>query len=238
MLDLDALLSAQLVLLPIPEAMGDASLVSFSPSGRSAVLSGNGRLQVLTGLPEAPQVARSLNAGSEGIRLLAVSDDGQTVLAAGDGGVFAIGTDSAQPIASGDVSAMAFFPNSSDAVVCDRSTQSAMRVVAGSSVEMLAGPVDGFEQASAAAVTADSGTVLIAGADKVWQVGLGAGNAEQLKVAGSGSLTLLRSRDSYLLSARSDEPAWMFVRDSPAPAVYFVPALVNELPVESGAPAK
>jgi len=239
-LDLDALLVGETVLAAIPEAMGEASMVAFSPSGRSVTLYGGGHVQVLTGLPESPQVVRELDA-PEGIRLLAVSDDGEAVLAAAGDGVYTLGAAGARLIAGGDISAMAFFPASGDAVICDRATQSAMRIgnVAGTAgVELLAGPVEGLEQASAAAVTSDSRTVLVASAGKIWQLQLDSGSAEPVDVAGSGTLSLLRSRDSYLVSARSDEPAWMFVREPSSPAVYFVPALAKQVPVEGEAPAK
>ncbi len=55
--------------------------IVFSPTGDSAALAGDGHVQVWTGLPDAPALSREIETAAE---ILAVSDDGGTVVAAAE----------------------------------------------------------------------------------------------------------------------------------------------------------
>src|SRR5262249_36640827 len=70
----------------LDDANSAADLITFGPSGSSAVLYDNapGRIQVITGLPDAPSIARELNlpgGAASSLTALAVSDNGSALLA-------------------------------------------------------------------------------------------------------------------------------------------------------------
>lgn len=68
----------------IPEAFGAMERAVFSASGESVILMAEGRLQVITGLPDQPRIASNVNLSEiPGTFVTAtVSDDGQTIAAA------------------------------------------------------------------------------------------------------------------------------------------------------------
>ena len=85
---------------PIVEVAGmlpEADLVAFSPTGVSAVLFSTtaGRLRVLSGLPETPEVIQDISASllPEVPRVAAVSDDGGSVVLSSAGLVYQLLSD-------------------------------------------------------------------------------------------------------------------------------------------------
>jgi hypothetical protein len=122
------------VVQPIPNTFSHADRVAFSPSGTVALLYSATlqQAQVVTGLPSSAQIAQSLDLTTLGgipVTSLAVSDDGQTVLAGvsdGTSGAVWLSSNgqSAQQLASlGVPSALRFFSGSQDAVVSDSGWQ-------------------------------------------------------------------------------------------------------------------
>lgn len=94
--------------------------IDVSPSGAAAILTNTaeGRIRVVTGLPDAPVVAREIDTAfvGEAPTALAVADDGEWVVGIWPAGVYAFGPRQqamALPI-SGDVSALAFFHGGQD----------------------------------------------------------------------------------------------------------------------------
>jgi hypothetical protein len=114
-------------------AAGGASRIVLSPRG-SAALVGNfaaGSIQLISGLPDAPVVTRTLDASivAGNSPVIAVSDDGQWVVTGSASGVYAYGP-SGQPIllpVSGNVTAVAFLGGKQDIVA---TTSSAVTLVA------------------------------------------------------------------------------------------------------------
>ncbi len=106
----------------IPDALAAVDRIALSPTGTSALLYAAGKqvLQVITGLPAAPVVAKTFTGIAAGP--MAVSDDGSLVLlAVGDAlnPVFLAG-DSDTPLSlpvSGPVSALALRPNAHGALI-------------------------------------------------------------------------------------------------------------------------
>ncbi len=89
---------------PLPDAA--FSKVVFSPTGESAILTGDGRIEVWTGLPDTPALSRQIETEAD---ILAVSDDGGAVVTA-SGDSLVIHEAGAEPrlAMSGSFSAAAF----------------------------------------------------------------------------------------------------------------------------------
>ena len=100
--------SPEVSTVPMPGAA--FSRIVFSPTGESAVLAGDGRAQVWTGLPDAPALSREIETASE---VLAVSDDGGAVVGASEDALV-IHEAGAEPrtLMSGSFSAAAFLRGS------------------------------------------------------------------------------------------------------------------------------
>ena len=130
---------------------GKLQSVIFSPSGTAAVLSTASGTYVITGLPDAPRVAGSLNPDSTLRRVssgvpgrpalrresMAVSDDGNYVLSNRSGSVrvLTIGGENRELTATGANSVVAFAPGSTDAAVADEGAGVVLfRDVAGAAV--------------------------------------------------------------------------------------------------------
>ena len=117
--------------LPIDGAAAAPDRMRLSPSGSAAALyrQATGTVQVITGLPDAPTLAREtgVTASGQNVTALAISDDGQ-VLIAGTGGsqavliVSADGNITSVPLNDG-IRALAFRPNSQDAAVATAGNQ-------------------------------------------------------------------------------------------------------------------
>jgi hypothetical protein len=101
----------------LPDAMSAPDGFVFSPSGSAAVLSDSqsGQIQVATFLPDSPIIREIQPAGSPPARVIAVADDGSTVLVRADT-VRLIGTDlNSMPLAlPSDVTALAFSGSTHD----------------------------------------------------------------------------------------------------------------------------
>ncbi|HZT32334.1 MAG TPA: hypothetical protein VFA33_20770 [Bryobacteraceae bacterium] len=151
--------------------------LALSPGGGTAALyyAATQNIQVVTGLPDAP-VFSSLDAEAlpKPPDVLAVSDDGQAVLAgvngAGAGQVYVLaGGGTAQAVfAAGRVAAMAFLHGSRDALVADGAANLVVRLTSleGSPrASVLARQTNGIAGPVAVTASADNGAALVANAD-------------------------------------------------------------------------
>lgn len=80
----------------IPGVSANPDIVAFSPSGKSAALysSSQTQIQVLTGLPARPVVQTAISAATAGqLTTIALSDDGQIVLATNSTGQIELSAD-------------------------------------------------------------------------------------------------------------------------------------------------
>jgi hypothetical protein len=90
----------------------------FSPHGHSAILMSTsaGRLQIVSGLPDAPVIVREVDAGllPEPLRALAVSDDASCVLLSSPEAVYRLSATGWTSVVSTvtAVASLAFFPDS------------------------------------------------------------------------------------------------------------------------------
>jgi hypothetical protein len=119
--------------------------VAFSPSGTAAALAAAGHVQVVTGLPDAPALAGTVDAGGA-TGSLAVSDDGALLLFAANGSIQLLGTagENRKLMDVGDGAWVAFAPGGRDAAVADPGGAGVVlfRDVAGASTQSLLAPPD------------------------------------------------------------------------------------------------
>ncbi len=230
---------------PIEGALSGADWVVFSFGAQAAVLcsSSTSRLQVITGLPDAPQVAADLDTSTwpEPPATAAVSDDGGLVLAASSQSVYLVSPGAAPQLllSGGRIRSLALLRNGSDAVVADSGTGSVQLLTGVASLagggqapapRVLASGLDGLEQIFP---SADGKTLFAArpGSGVVSWIDLVTGAVQSPELAAGNDtvapveLTAMRNRDTFLISARPRQPAWIFYRDGDAGRVAFVPAV-------------
>lgn len=218
----------------LPGAWPVSARIILSPAGACALLyepSGS-RLQVITGLPQAPSLAGVFDLAAlpgEAIAL-AVSDDGSAVLAGAGGGVFLVGPDGPPRFltAVGEVSAIAFFNGSTEAVFADRVRNTVHRLhdPAGSGeMVLLAGERDGISEPVSVALSGDNARVFIAnrGSATVGIVPAAGGPLEQVPCECSlTALQRLHGSSTFRLTEPSSMPLWV-LEASAEPRVVFVP---------------
>jgi hypothetical protein len=232
-------------LATIDGAMPSADWIAFSPGAGSALLfsAAAHRLQVLNGLPDAPQVALDLDAATlpEQPTLGAVSDDGSLVLVASGTSAYRVSRDGAAQVvlSAGAIQSLTVLRNGMDAAVSDSATGSVYLVRnAASSPEarVLASGLDGI---GAIFPSWDGLSIFAArpGVQTVSSVDLASEEVQSFpsSVAAVGLLPL-RNRDTFLISAKAHQPGWVFYRDGAAGRVVFIPAAqaTREIPVRGG----
>jgi len=213
-------------------AMAAPDWVAFSPAAASAILfsASASRLQLISGLPDTPRVAIELDATTlpERPRTAAVSDDGQTMLLASGRAVYLVGRDgSAQLLMRGrEIVSVAIFRNGTDAAVSDRGAESIhlLRNVSSAPVEQVL--VSGLKGLGKLYRSWDGETIFVAGTgtEAVSSIDLASGEIRSFETAlASVTLDPLRNHDTFLISARPQQPGWIFYRDGDTGRVVFVP---------------
>jgi hypothetical protein len=219
---------------PISGAMAAPDLMVLSPTGSAAILyrTNDGLLQVLTGLPDSPQILREIPCASLGtLTSVAVADDGQTVLAAAANNLVLIPADGIpRPLPlDGPVSAMAFRPRTHDAIVAIAQNNQVSLILHTADIpqiQLLAGPDDGILQPLAVAFSLDGLRALIANSGgNLVQLDLSGAPPQsfscQCKIAG---LHRLAGSSVFRLTDPSGGPLIVFDGDAPQPRILFVPA--------------
>jgi hypothetical protein len=209
-------------LVVVQGTLPTADWVAFSPSGSSSVLfsSSANRLQIVTGLPDAPSVAMDLDAAilPETPRIAAVSDDGKAILVASATAVYLVPLGgSAQLVLSvGELGSVVFLRNRMDAVVSDRGAGSIhllQNLNTAPTERVVATGLDGVGRIYP---SWDGAAVFVArrGAMEVSSVDLVSGELRSFPSAVAPvELIPLRNRDTFLISAKPGEPGWIFFRD-------------------------
>jgi len=214
-------------------AMPAPDWISFSPASASAILfsSSSNRLQVLAGLPDAPTIAVDLDTTilPEQPRIAAVSDDSRTLLVASRRAVYLVLPDGTAHLlmAAEEIAALALFRNGTDAAVSERGTGSIhlLQNVSTAPVERVL--ASGLQGLGKLYPSWDGGAIFAAGQGTrtVSSIDLASGEIQSID-CGAAPVTLspMRSRDTFLISARPHQPGWIFYRDGNAGRVVFVPA--------------
>jgi hypothetical protein len=218
---------------PVPGAISAADWASFSVNGTAVVLysAAAGRLQVLSGLPDSPQLALDLDAASlpEQPAIAAISDDAKLLVCASRQTVYGITAQGAQLLLSGSaIQALAVLPNGKDAVVADAGAGSVYRLPQGSGPRAIASGIGGI---TGMWPTSDGATLYLTrqGAQSVSAVDLSSGAVQEFPAAiAPTGLAPLRIRDSFLISAESGQPGWIFYRDGGDGRTVFIPAIPPE----------
>jgi hypothetical protein len=233
-------------LAPITGAMQSADWIAFSPGAGSAMLfsAAAHRLQVLSGLPDAPQVALDLDAATLPVEpaLGAVSDDGSLVLVASATSLYRVARDGSSQVvlSTGGILSLTVLRNGVDAALSDPSTGSVQLVRNAASNPQLRVLASGLDGIGTIFPSSDGLSLFVArpGAETVSSIDLSSGAMQSFaaSVAPVG-LIPLRNRDTFLISARADQPGWVFYRDGIAGRVVFIPAAdsaTREIPVRGG----
>jgi len=221
---------------PVVGALAGADWVAFSPGAAAAVLysSSSGRLQVLTGLPSAPQVSLDLDASVLPAvpAAAAVSDDGSVLLVASPGAVYLVPPGgAAQIVVSGQqFQALAMMPGGQGAVAADGATGSVYLIrnlPSGPQVRTLVSGLVGIGRVQPAW---DGGSVFVAqpGAKTVSIVDVATGAAQSFGVdVPPVSLDPLGIRDAFLISSLPGETGWIFLRNGSEARAVIVPAAAS-----------
>ena len=170
-------------LAPLAGALGSPSRVALSPGGEAAALfraEGNA-LQVATGLPGGASIsARPYPAGAPAPVALALSDDGEAVLAAWDDTLVLLDNAGARPLAvPGAVVALSFRAGTHDALAATAAGEVWLIAAADGDTRYrrIAGPQEGVSAPLAVEFSRDGARAFIAGAGGVTAVDLATGAA-------------------------------------------------------------
>ncbi len=210
--------------------------VVYSPNGTAAALYGSGQAQIVTGLPGAPSIAATIQikapseAGQRHIApLLAVSDDGQYLLAAGNGSIqLANANGSVRTVMpAGSAAAVAFAPGTHDAAIAARGTGALLiRDIDGSAIQQLLAP-DGqaFNAVAGIAFSTDGSHVFYASASakSVSVFDLAGGRNDIACSCAPSQLTAMGA--AFRLTELTKDPLWLLDASASGPRVVFVPAL-------------
>jgi hypothetical protein len=232
-------------LATINGAMPSADWIAFSPGAGSALLFSAvaHRVQVLNGLPDAPQVSLDWDAATlpEQPTMGAVSDDGSLVLVASGTSVYRVSRDGAAQVvlSAGGIQSLTVLRNGVDAAVSDPTTGSVYLVRNAASTpeaRVLASGLDGIGTVFPAW---DGQSLFVArpGVESVSSIDLASGEVRSFpsSVAAVGLLPL-RNRDTFLISAKAHQPGWIFYQDGTAGRVVFIPAqaATRQIPAKGG----
>ena len=212
-----------------------ADRVVLSPSGTAVIFAfdARGRLQIITGLPDAPTLAGSVDLSQlpGAPAAIALSDDGTSILAsapAGDGAaIFALSSQSVPRLLmnGGDFAALAFLRNSTDALVADRLRNTLYRLH-GAEIVPLAAAADGIAAPVSIAASADGSRIFVVNSATatVGFVGAAGGPWTLLSCSCSpATLAPLAGNAVFRLTEVSEEPLWILDADSPDPRLLLVP---------------
>lgn len=222
-------------LVEISGAIAQPDIVSFSPNGTAAVVysASEGRLEVLSGLPATPRIAREMSTTDlpSAVRLLALADDGATLLEGTANSIVYLLPEGVGPQlleTAGDLEAMAFVPKSENALIFDRNAGALSLLQSVNSVPShrpLAGGLTGLGGQIALQVAAGRVFITSTSSNRLWQVDLQSSLVQDLQLPATATmLEPLRASGNYLLSWQSGQPAWIVDTTGQTGSVYFVPA--------------
>jgi hypothetical protein len=204
--------------------------VAFSPSGTSVALSIGGKIQVVTGLPDAPSVGNALDPGSA-VTAMAASDDGAYVLFATGGSVKVLGAaGDVRTVASvGSGALVAFARGGHDGAFSDPSGAGLVFVkdLAGAATPtVVAAPDDGTASPVGLAFSADASKLYLASAAAQAVVSFSMASGKRTGFACNCTPAGLSPMGSLLrLNEVGGAPVWMLDSGADTPRIVFVPAL-------------
>jgi len=220
---------------PLNSAIERPSRIVLSPAATSALLHDDdtGRLQVITGLPDAPRPGRAIALAGRPTAL-AVSDDGAAVLAAfaeGEAGalLLAVGGPLRLTLPAAYVSAMTFLRGRPDAVLADQRGNQIFLIQdlpGRANILTLAGEHDGIAAPVAVAGAGGNHHVFVAnaGTGSIASVSLEDGSVRLYPCqCRPTALHRLQGNAVFGLTDPTPGPFLVFDGDAPEPRVFFVP---------------
>jgi hypothetical protein len=206
--------------------------IAFSPQGSSVLFLNESTLDVYTGLPDKPALARTLALEPLGSpSAMAVSDDGAAVLALVEGKAWVAG-EAAEWKALEAAEAFAFAPGSRDAALAG--PNGALRIAAdvarAGEVKPVAEGEDGAPRTTAV-VYASANRVVAAQGSVVSAYDL-ATQARSAYNCDCTSAALSRMGSSIRLTEASDAPLWLLDGAGEATRLVFVPPAARKAAVE------
>jgi hypothetical protein len=215
-------------------ALASADMVAFNPGGSAAAIFSEeeGRLQIVAGLPGSPQVSHNLSAAElpANIRMLALADDGVTLLAGiADGSVLALHEGKAAQLlySANDLGGIAFEPSVANALLFDRTGARLLLLENASTAPSTRVLAEGLAGVSGEVALQFDGPNAIVGALKAKQISrINLQTLQVDTVATPVALTMMQpllAAHRFLISSESGQPAWILDTSTAAAAVYFVP---------------
>jgi DNA-binding beta-propeller fold protein YncE len=220
----------------LTEAGRQPDLMAISPRGSAAALyfASRGKVQVISGLPEASAVFYEAAVAIAGdLQSLAISDDGEALVAAAGGAVYLLPRQGASRLlaSTGARARVSFIPGRSDLLIADESadqvllvagvTGSAASRVLASGTPAVAGPV-------AVAASADGRQVFIANARNstvsAIEVSTGAAAVTVCECEVTQLARMDASGSVFGITAPGSGPLRLYQASSSGAKVFFVPA--------------
>ena len=208
----------------IPGAFSHPDSVAFSPTGKAAALysSSQAQIQVLTGLPGTPVIQSRISAGSAGqLTTVALSDDGQIVLATNSSGQIELSADGkllhAMPWTY-SLRAVSFVSNTHNVLLSDARQRQLLLL---QNVEALNSPpvvLGNGLQPDHLAVSSDGETLLALDTARqtLWQIDARTLSA-LLVPAGQQAQTLIALRDGHTFLLSNSPLSLLKLTDSASP---------------------
>lgn len=225
----------------LPGAMPSADWAAFSSTSASALLysAANSRLQLLTGLPSSPVLALDLDTSAFPEQPLnaALSDDGTLVLLASAHSLYRMPRDGPPQLllSAGAIVSLAVLRNGADVAVADRTTASIQIVRNAATAPAADTLASGLSGIGRIYPSSDGAALFVArpGAKAVSSIDLATGAIQSVSSPTAPvALAPLRNRDTFLTSgpasARTPQPGTVFLLDSGAGRVVFIPAVKAE----------
>lgn len=188
---------------PVSGALAQAAKFVFSPSGSAAAIYSPGlnTVQVITGLPGAPQTGTKFETVFA-LKHIAISDDGQELLVQqADGLLLNAGTDDTL-LKSDSLGAIAFAPSSHTAFIADNAAQTLV-LASGASVSTIHVSDPAVMASAQSLVATFDGSTVIAGspsAHTVWSIDTSTGKFKKYAVEDAVlSFTPLNVKDTFLM---------------------------------------
>ena len=215
-------------------AVSQPGIVAFSPGASAAALySMADGLQVITGLPDSPKLARVVPDSElpDEVRFLAVADDSVTLLeGTAHSAIYLLPQLGAPRLlyTAGDLQGMAFVPKTNDLVAFDRAAGAVFQlqeVDGASSYGLLADGLTGLDGNVFLQTSRTGAIVASTSSSTLWGISLQSLGVQNIHLSGPPQmLQPLRTSGDYLLYYQTGFPAWILDSNHAAAVVSLVPA--------------
>jgi hypothetical protein len=213
---------------PLETLHGAPRSVVFSPRGSAAAFLNDSTLDVFTGFPDKPSLARTLDLTGVGtLSAVAVSDDGTAVLVSAGGAVRAAGESAEWKTLQEGEWVFAFVPGSRDTVLAGRGGAVALvrdATASGDRKEVAPGS-DDAPAATAVAATA-SGRLIVVQDRQVSVLDL-SGQLLARHACDCAPAGVSRMGSAFRLNEVSEAPLWLLDGASPEGRLVFVPPVAR-----------